>query len=889
GAVTLLTDAQPWPGDGRPRRAGVSSFGASGTNAHVILEEAPEPAVAEAAHPGDGAEDTGCPATPPVAWLLSARTDQALRDQAHRLAEHPTVSTHEPADVAHALATTRTRFEHRAVVLGTTRHELTTALAALAAGTTHPGLVTGVSTAQQHLAAVFTGQGAQRRGMGRTLHATFAAFRTALDEVCAAFDGPLLDTVLDDPDGTLHQTRWAQPAIFAVEVALYRLLESFGVTAHAMAGHSIGELTAAHLAGIWTLADAATVVTARADLMQRLPSGGGMLAVQASEAEALAWIGDHGLAGNLDVAAANSPHNTVLSGDQEHLTTAQRHFTALGRKTRPLRVSHAFHSHHMDDALDDFRAVVRGVTANPAAVPIISTVTGRLLTPEQAADPDYWAQQIRRTVRFHDAVTHLHTDGATTFLEIGPDAALTPHVRETATQATAVPTLRRNHDDTVALLTAVARLHTLGFPTIWAPLHPIPPATIPDLPTYPFQHQRYWLDGDGALPASRHARQQPSPSAEQRRDLAERLAAEPRERWVDVLLDTVRTEVNLVLGFSGEHHLDPDRPFSDLGFDSLTVLELTERLGVVTDAPVPARLVLDHPTARTLAGALSELVDRPAPVDQPGALLSLFQRACVEQRHPEGMALLAAAARLREATGELATGEPVVFSHGPRPPALFAFPSMVAPSNAYQFARFAGRFRDAADLSVLRHPGFVAGERLPESLAEVAAYQSATILRQTSEAPYVLIGYSSGGWMAHLVGERLAATGNPPAGVVLLDSHLPGSRGLAEIQGSLLREIYRDGAATAAASDAELTAMARYLELFEGWEPGHTGVPTLVVSAVTTYGDPPETGATRSPVEWPRPHRGVELAVDHLSMIEDLAHVTAGCVDDWLIEEYKHD
>ncbi|WP_198141479.1 type I polyketide synthase, partial [Micromonospora sp. ATCC 39149] len=497
GAVTLLTDAQPWPAreEGGGRRAAVSSFGISGTNAHVILEEAPEPAAPAEAEPAaaPGAEA----AAAPVPWLLSARTDQALRDQAHRLAEHPTVSTHEPADVAHALLATRTRFEHRAVVLGTTRHELTTALAALAAGTTHPGVTTGVSAAAGRLTAMFTGQGSQRPGMGSALYATFPAFRDALDEVCAAFPHPLRAAILDDSDGTLHQTRWAQPAIFAVEVALYRLLESFGVTAHAMAGHSIGELTAAHLAGIWTLADAATVVTARARLMQDLPPGGAMLAVQATEAEVLAWIGANGLADHLGVAATNSPNNTVVSGDEEHVDAARQHFTALGRKTRPLRVSHAFHSHRMEPALDEFRAVLETVTFHPARVPVVSTVTGWPLTGEQAADPDYWAQQIRRTVRFHDAITHLRADGTTTFLEIGPDAALTPHVKETAPDATTLHTLRRDHDEVHTLLTAVAHLHTLGVPVIWDPLLTTPPTTHPDLPTYPFQHQRYWLDATG--------------------------------------------------------------------------------------------------------------------------------------------------------------------------------------------------------------------------------------------------------------------------------------------------------------------------------------------------------------------------------------------------------
>ncbi|WP_190137167.1 type I polyketide synthase, partial [Streptomyces longispororuber] len=353
GAVELLTEARPWPQreDGAPRRAGVSSFGVSGTNAHVIVEQAPVEEPAEAAEVAE-------PVAPVTAvpWLVSGRSPEALRAQAERLREHVAGDEGlDAVDVGWSLLAGRSPLEHRAVLFGRDRTDLLTGLDAVASGTDRPDLVTG-TVAEGRLGVVFTGQGSQRPGMGRELYETFPVFAEALDEVCDHFDGLIersLQSVMFGTDADLlAQTSYAQPALFAMEVALYRLAESFGVRPEIVGGHSIGELAAAYVAGLWSLEDAVQLVAARGRLMQALPEGGGMLAVQATEAEVLPLL--DGLADRVGVAAVNGPAQVVLSGDRTVLDDLEATLRGEGRKVRRLKVSHAFHSPLMDPMLDDF-------------------------------------------------------------------------------------------------------------------------------------------------------------------------------------------------------------------------------------------------------------------------------------------------------------------------------------------------------------------------------------------------------------------------------------------------------------------------------------------------------------------------------------------------------
>ncbi|MDQ0988729.1 acyl transferase domain-containing protein/acyl carrier protein/thioesterase domain-containing protein, partial [Streptomyces sp. V2I9] len=498
GAVELLTDGRPWPHTGRARRAGVSSFGISGTNAHVIIEEAPHE-TANTPRPAGGPD----PAAPLVLWPVSGRSEAALRAQADRLRSYadrtgPALDLHA---TARQLATARAALEHRAVVLAPDAEGLHRGLAQLAgADGTGAETVRG-EAGRGDLAFVFSGQGAQRAGMGRELYETYPVFADAFDAVCAHLDPdldrPLREVVLHDADA-LGRTAWTQLGLFAFEVALYRLLESWSLAPDRLTGHSVGEIAAAHVAGVLPLADACTLVSARARLMGALPEGGAMMSVRMTEAEACAALS--GYEARAAVAAVNSRDDIVLSGDADALAELAGEEGLTGRRVRFLDVSHAFHSPRMDPVQDDFAAVAASLHYHPARIPLVSTVTG-LPDDGSMSTPEYWVRQIRATVRFRDAVNTLLDQGVTRFAEIGPGAALTVPLERTleharsldpTTDTLCVALQRSGGQEPAALLTAVARLHTAGVPIGWDAL--LGPATgpRPDLPTYAFQRRRYW-------------------------------------------------------------------------------------------------------------------------------------------------------------------------------------------------------------------------------------------------------------------------------------------------------------------------------------------------------------------------------------------------------------
>ncbi|WP_407075541.1 SDR family NAD(P)-dependent oxidoreductase [Saccharopolyspora gloriosae] len=477
GAVELLAEQRAWPEHDRPRRAGVSSFGISGTNAHVILEQAPAPEI-----PDRGAETGVRP------WVLSGQSPQALRAQAARLLGRVQAEPAAPADIGFSLATTRAAFEHRAVLVAEERDDLLGGLAALTTGEPDPRVVEG-SVADGRLGVLFSGQGAQRLGAGRELHARFPVFADALDAAFDALDEhldrPLREVVWGADADLLNQTGYAQPALFAIEVALYRLVESWGVRPDHLAGHSIGEVAAAHVAGVLTLADAAKLVGARARLMQALPTGGAMIAVRATEDEVRPLLGE-----TAAIAAINAPGSVVLSGERDAVEALARRFADDGRKTGELRVSHAFHSPLMDPMLDEFAAELAGLEFAAPRIPIISNVTGAVAGPE-IATPEHWVRHVRGCVRFADGVRAMSDLGDRTFLELGPDSVLTALAAESATEDTsAVPALRKDRAEETALLGALAHLHTRGVQLDWAAL--FPGARRVQLPTYAFQHERFW-------------------------------------------------------------------------------------------------------------------------------------------------------------------------------------------------------------------------------------------------------------------------------------------------------------------------------------------------------------------------------------------------------------
>ncbi|WP_432093072.1 type I polyketide synthase [Streptomyces sp. bgisy100] len=580
GAVSLLTRSVPWPRTGQPRRAGVSSFGISGTNAHVVIEQAPAEGPAAPGRPDSGstaAQGAAAPVTA-VPFPVSARSAPALRAQARRLHAH--VTAHPGTnllDLGFSLATARAHFEHRAVPVAGDREELLASLDAVAEGRRRPDLSTSGPRPAGRVAFLFTGQGSQRAGMGRELYDAHPVYARSFDEICALID-PLLPEPLRDvvfaaenaettgitdaaeggtgsadaaeggtgstegagggtgstegaggsrAGGLLHTTRFAQPALFALEVSLFRLLESWGVRPGLVAGHSVGELAAAHVAGVLSLADACTLVAARGRLMDALPTGGAMASVQADESEITAYLagGADGARG-VDIAAVNG-RSVVVSGDASAVLEAMAHWREQGRATTRLRVSHAFHSAHMEPMLDAFAQVARGISYSPPRLPLVTAVADRPATTEEIRSPRHWVDHVRRPVRFADTVRYLSEQGATHFVEIGPDSVLAGLARDclsgrgptatadmtttadTAATATSgcgtdgpaplvVPTLRGPRPEAGALLAAVAALHARGVDVDWHAVFAGRGARHTALPTYAFQRERYWLEADSA-------------------------------------------------------------------------------------------------------------------------------------------------------------------------------------------------------------------------------------------------------------------------------------------------------------------------------------------------------------------------------------------------------
>ncbi|MFE2180947.1 type I polyketide synthase [Streptomyces sp. NPDC059455] len=513
GAVRLLAEARPWPEPEaeRPRRAAVSAFGFSGTNAHVILEQAPAEETADETPadetpadeaPADETPADTVPAAVPatvsdlVPWPLSGRTEEALRAQAARLRSYVAGAPEpSPVDIGYSLALTRSAFAHRAVVVGSNRAELLGELDQLASGVT-PGAVAGAG----RTAFLFTGQGAQRLGMGRALHTAFPVFAAAFDTVCAELDRHLdghvghavRDVVFGEDAELLDRTLYTQTGLFAVEVALYRLLESWGVTADFLVGHSVGELAAAHVAGVFSLEDACALVAARGRLMDALPAGGAMVSLQTAEAEVLPHL--EGEEDQVSLGAVNGPAATVISGEEKAVL---RIADAVGVKSKRLRIGVASHSPLMDPVLEEFAKVAGELTYTTPRIAVVSNVTGEAVA-EELCSPEYWVRHVRQPVRFQDGVRFLEDQGVTRYVEVGPSGVLSVMGQECVADPDAaafVTLLHKDRDEAESLLAGVGRVHAHGGTVDWEQVFAGRGAHRVELPTYAFQRQRYWLDG----------------------------------------------------------------------------------------------------------------------------------------------------------------------------------------------------------------------------------------------------------------------------------------------------------------------------------------------------------------------------------------------------------
>ncbi|GAB7142320.1 type I polyketide synthase [Mycobacterium riyadhense] len=501
GSVSLLTTPQPWPANGRVRRAGVSSFGISGTNAHVIVEAAPVVAAVEDARPKP----------PMVPWVVSARSASALEAQAIRLSAY--VHAHDEIDVGDvgwSLAG-RSAFEHRAVVVGGDRDSLLAGLDELASGDPGCSVIRGSARSGGKTVFVFPGQGSQFLGMGMGLHAGYPVFAEAFNSVLAELDQhllrPLREVIWGCDENLLNTTEFAQPALFAVEVALFRLLESWGVRPDFVMGHSVGEISAAHVAGVLSLENAAVLVAARGRFMQALPAGGAMVAVQATEDEVRPL-----LTAEIGIAAVNGPASVVISGAGDSVIAVAEQLRARGRRVHQLAVSHAFHSPLMEPMIDEFGTVASGLTISQPTIGIISNLTGRL-AGDDFASLAYWKRHVREAVRFADSVRFAQAAGATRFVEVGPGSGLTASIEESLPDADVltVSALRKDRPEPAAVIHAVARAFVGGATVDWRAV--VGQANLVELPTYAFERRRFWLSGEAVaadaaglgLEASEHA------------------------------------------------------------------------------------------------------------------------------------------------------------------------------------------------------------------------------------------------------------------------------------------------------------------------------------------------------------------------------------------------
>ncbi|MFS8098600.1 acyltransferase domain-containing protein [Lentzea alba] len=604
GAVRLLDRAREWPAaDGRPRRAGVSSFGISGTNAHVLLEAASDPV--------ENREPITSPAVPLV-FPLSAVDSDALRGQAARLCVHVEEHSELPlGDVAHSLATARTRFDVRAAVVTQDKAGLVRGLTALAEGLPRADVVTGKADVGE-TAFVYSGQGSQHPGMGTQLYEQFPAFASSLDAVCAELgkhmSHDLRKLMFDAESDLVHDTACTQPALFAFEVALTRLFESWGVRPGYLVGHSVGELTAAHIAGVWSLPDACTVVAARARLMGALPAGGAMASIQAGEDEVRDELARS--SSSAVVAAVNGPASVVVSGAVEAVEAAVASWKSLGRRAKRLRVSHAFHSPLLEPMLAEFRSVVAGVKSSSPRVPVLSNLTGDIA--DELGSPDYWVRHARETVRFADSIRRLAHQPISVLLDLGPNGSAAAMAAQSlgTDGARVIPAMRGTDSAPESVVAALAQAHVAGIEPDWHALFsPLKPRTVP-LPTFALRTDRYWWDHAALALGER------PPTGESI------TATEPvpetgmsTEQVEAILLGIVAS----VTGHGDPTELNPEASFNEIGITSGGLIELQGRLRDSLGLSLPTALVFEHATPAALARHLASTAGTTKPPESTHA------------------------------------------------------------------------------------------------------------------------------------------------------------------------------------------------------------------------------------------------------------------------------
>ncbi|MGW1507168.1 type I polyketide synthase [Streptomyces mirabilis] len=602
--LRVQTELTPWPEPDKPLVAGVSSFGMGGTNCHLVVSE--PPATAHASAPAaEGPVTAGA-----LAWTVSGRTPDALRAQAAELLSFVDEHAESAADIGLSLATTRTAFRHRAVVVGRDRAELRQRLAGFAGGVAVAGVSEGQATAAGKVVFAFPGQGAQWAGMAVGLLESVPEFAESI-RACEEAFAPHVDWSLSEVlrDATaLERVDVVQPALFAVMVSLAALWRSCGVEPAAVVGHSQGEIAAACVAGALSLEDAARVVTLRSQALLALSGGGGMVSVLRSAAEVRERIGESN--GAVSIAAVNGPSSVVLSGDPEALDELVERWTQEGIETRRIAVDYASHSPQVEQIRERLLAVLDGIRPMSSSVPFYSTVTG---APVDTAglDATYWYRNLRQTVELEQATTALLQDGHTVFVECSPHPVLLPALRDTVEQAGPEPalvtgSLRRSEGGPERFLTSLAGLHVRGVAVDWSRVFALRGARAVGLPTYAFQRERHWLTEPGVRAAVSDAA--PSAAVTAKTPATETPVAPAAAALAGPkMLGLVRSTLAVVLGHAGGGAVDPGTTFKELGVDSLSAVELRDRLSAATGLTLPAGVLYGHPTPAELSEHLRAL------------------------------------------------------------------------------------------------------------------------------------------------------------------------------------------------------------------------------------------------------------------------------------------
>ncbi|MGA9875081.1 MAG: SDR family NAD(P)-dependent oxidoreductase [Solirubrobacteraceae bacterium] len=950
GSVSLLSEERPWQRNGRPRRAGISSFGASGTNAHVIVEEAP---FVEPSSEIEGGLDGGIGEVLP--WILSGKGYGALCGQAERLAAHVCGSPDlDVADVGFSLVG-RPAFEDRALVLGDGREGLLNGLGALTRGEPGAGVIRGAAHRDsERVAFLFPGQGSQWEGMAVELldsSPVFAERIGACGEALTPFVDWSLEDVLRGVGGApeLDRLDVVQPVLFSVMVSLAALWQSFGVVPDVVLGHSQGEIAAAAVAGALSLQDAARIVALRSRIQTTYQGHGGMLSIAAPRAQIDELL--ERWEGRIFVAAINGPRSMVLACEGEELSELVQVCEAEGIRARMIKGARgASHSPQMESLREELLEALDPIVPRANEVELCSSVTGGLLDGRELG-AEYWYRNVREPVRFEPAVRGLLERGQRTFIEVSAHPVVAVPTQDTIEElaretdepvedrAGVIGSLRRDQGGMTRFLTSLGEAWVRGVEVDWGKAFGETQAKRVGLPTYAFQRERYWFDAgagaqrtafagfgeaDYAMSSAVVGGGEPAETLPLG-VLAVRMAQAPEDRRHATALEFVLGEVAAVLGYSSPQEIDAKRAFLELGFDSLTALELRNRLSAATRLQLPNALVLDHPTSSATAAYIVEQLadvqvnvvedegdaraegdgsagdayagdaqaggnahgvrdtrtggDESAGDPSAGILTTLFREAHEQARIGEFIEMLASASRFRarfDASDSDRLSEPVRLCEGAGALKLVCFPSVLAMSGPHEYVRFTKGLDGSREVSVLPALGYASGQRLPQSFEVMAQTQAEAVARHVADAPFALMGYSSGGIVAHAVASRLEEIGVCPSALVLIDTYPFDMKALFELTGTAFRS---EGASTFI-NDVRLTAMGAYLDLLAGWGPSEIATPLLLAKASEPVPGVPAQSDLES--SWNVTHSAIEIPGHHFTIMQEHADATAQAVEGWL-------